>query len=263
MENNDKVIFFDLFDTMVRVDRGILEPYFDRETDRMGDNGTLKNAKETIEHLSKINPSMPKGYSNDQLAKYYENCMSNSLKNAPKDVLKMLKSLKEAGYKLCVISDAAYVDIAGWSKSPLSKYFDKTIFSCEVGYVKPDPKLFETALRAMGNPQHTVFIGDGGHEELQGAQKAGMQTIKAEWIKNRREEELYAHSNFRLQSTEQVLETVNSIDFTKQQVVEAETQQQEPMQQPPQQPDIDDFISSFNTENKTTEKFQENQEISL
>ena len=53
----DKVIFFDLFDTMVRVDRGILEPYFDRETDRMGDNGTLKNAKETIEHLSKINKS--------------------------------------------------------------------------------------------------------------------------------------------------------------------------------------------------------------
>jgi putative hydrolase of the HAD superfamily len=113
----------------------------------------------------------------------------------------------------------------------VKKYFDKTIFSCEVGYVKPDPKLFETALRAMGNPQHTVFIGDGGHEELQGAQKAGMQTIKAEWIKNRREEELYAHSNFRLQSTEQVLETVNSIDFTKQQITETETQQQESIQQ--------------------------------
>jgi Tfp pilus assembly protein PilO len=90
-----------------------------------------------------------------------------------------------------------------------------------------------------------------------------MQTIKAEWIKNRREEELYVHSNFRLQSTEQVLETVNSIDFTKQQVAETETQQQESIQQLPQQSDIDDFISSFNTESKITEKFQENQEISL
>jgi hypothetical protein len=51
-----RVVFFDLFDTLVTVDRGYLEPYFDRETDRLGDNGTLKNAKMTIERLVDLHP---------------------------------------------------------------------------------------------------------------------------------------------------------------------------------------------------------------
>ena len=42
--SDTKVVFFDLFDTLVKVDRGYLEPYFDRETDRLGDLGILKNA---------------------------------------------------------------------------------------------------------------------------------------------------------------------------------------------------------------------------
>ena len=47
----EKVIYFDLFDTLVSPDRGYLDPYFDRETDRLGDNGTLKDAKQTKKHF--------------------------------------------------------------------------------------------------------------------------------------------------------------------------------------------------------------------
>jgi hypothetical protein len=125
----------------------------------------------------------------------------------------MLAGLKESGCELCVISDAAFVDIAAWSESPLAQYFDKTAFSCEIGYVKPDPRLFETAKQMMGNPRDCVFIGDGGHDELIGAQNAEMLTVKAEWIKNRRDEALYQYSNYRIQDATQVPKTVREINF--------------------------------------------------
>jgi putative hydrolase of the HAD superfamily len=210
-----RVVFFDLFDTLVAVDRGYLEPYFDRETDRLGDNGTLKDAKMTIERLVDLHPDSEfmQSHSVEEMAKYYEGCMKRSLMNPPEGVLKMLAGLKESGCELCVISDAAFVDVAAWNESPLAKYFDNTAFSCEVGYVKPDPRLFETAKRMMNNPRDCVFIGDGGHDELIGAQNAGMQTVKAEWIKNRRDETLYEYSNYRIQDATQVPKTAMEIDF--------------------------------------------------
>ena len=56
-----KVIFFDLFDTLVTADRGELEPFFTREIDRMGDNGRLPDAISTIHELAKEAPEMLEG----------------------------------------------------------------------------------------------------------------------------------------------------------------------------------------------------------
>lgn len=216
MKNNNSIdkptIYFDLFDTLVTVDRGYLEPYFDRETDRLGDMGMLPDAKTTIERLVSMHPQLLNEHTVEEMAEYYEGRMSYSLTHVSDKVLNMLKDLKESGHQVCVISDAAFVDIMAWDKSPLSQYFDNTVFSCEVGYVKPDQKLFAIAKNEMGDPTVAMFIGDGGHEELQGAQLAGMLTGKAEWIKNRRDEVLYEHSNFRFQENSQVMETVREVE---------------------------------------------------
>lgn len=216
MEN--KVAYFDLFDTLVKVDRGYLEPYFDRETDRLGDNGTLKNADMTIDRIlnnAPANQRLLEGKTPYQMARDYEGFMKHSLDNPPEGVLKMLEQLKNEGYKLCVISDAAYVDIAAWDTSPLAQYFDNTVFSCDVKLIKPDPALFQHALNVMGNPEHSLFIGDGGHEELMGAQRAGMITVKAEWLNNRRVDEIYKHSNIKTPDPTLVPEMVRDIDYNQ------------------------------------------------
>ena len=54
MKFDNKVVFFDLFDTLVEADRGLLEPYFNQEIDRFGDEGILQNAKQTIRAHDKI-----------------------------------------------------------------------------------------------------------------------------------------------------------------------------------------------------------------
>ena len=42
---NDVVIFFDLFDTLIKINRGYLEEYFDDEIDLLGDKGILRNSE--------------------------------------------------------------------------------------------------------------------------------------------------------------------------------------------------------------------------
>ena len=123
MSTKNKVIFFDLFDTLVRGNRGLLEPYFDRETDRLGDNGTLKNSQETIERLASLYPDLLNNFTLDEAVKYYDEQMKSCIINPNKNVLQMLADLKQDGWKLCVISDAARVDIAHWDESPLAQYF--------------------------------------------------------------------------------------------------------------------------------------------
>lgn len=205
---NEVVLFFDLFDTLIKVDRGYLERYFDSEIDLLGDKGILKNSKMTIgEIVSKYPESLVK-YSLEEMVNYYDNVMSDSIINVEKDILDMLASLKKLGYKLCIISDAAYVDIKDFKLSPLAKYFDNTIFSCEHGFTKPDKKIYEIAMEVMGSPDKMVFVGDGGHDELVGAKEAGMKTIKVDWFKKR---ELFDSVDCIVRDSKELIKFVNDL----------------------------------------------------
>ena len=59
------------------------------------------------------------------------------------------------------------------------------IVSEEVGYEKPDPRIFRDALKAMGlrEPQQAMFIGDNPVADIDGAKRLGM---KAAWIRRGR-----------------------------------------------------------------------------
>lgn len=178
----DVVIFFDLFDTLIKVDRGYLEEYFDEELDKMGDLGTLKDAKSTIEQIVSKHPEVLEKHSLEEMTTYYEKIMSDSLMNVEPDILVMLQQLKEAGYKMCIVSDATFVDIKDYKKSPLFKYFDYAVFSCDYGVTKPDKRIYRIASNAMGGAEVSIFVGDAGHDELVGAKENGMTTIKTEWF---------------------------------------------------------------------------------
>lgn len=215
-----KVVFFDMFDTLVHPDRGYLEPYFTREIDRMGDSGELRTADETISEMVRVAGLNGRKisfdeHSQNEMSRYYEQCMYNSITSVDPKVLQMLSDLKSDGYKLCVISDAAHVDIAGWNKSPLFPYFDDAVFSCDVGHVKPEIELYEIAKRRMGNPARSIFVGDGGHDELQGAKQAGMTTVKVEWLKCRNDKSIYDHADFVADTPDKLITCVNAVDFEK------------------------------------------------
>jgi len=62
-------------------------------------------------------------------------------------------------------------------------YFEALAFSDEVGYVKPDPRLFMAALEELGvEPGKAAHVGDGVKSDVLGAKNAGMKTV---WLKTR------------------------------------------------------------------------------
>ena len=88
-------------------------------------------------------------------------------------------------YKTFLLSNTNYVHIAAFKETlhqqigvkTLEEYFDEAFYSCEIGLRKPDAACYEWVLKNLKiEPAETLFIDDSLHN-IQGAKKAGLQTI--------------------------------------------------------------------------------------
>ena len=77
--------------------------------------------------------------------------------------------------------NADTVDCEYWQGLPLHPLLGNAVFSCDAGLLKPDREIYEYALRWMGaEARCSLFVGDGGSDELDGARQAGMRTVLSE-----------------------------------------------------------------------------------
>ncbi|MFR9725054.1 HAD family hydrolase [Streptomyces sp. MS19] len=96
-------------------------------------------------------------------------------------VMEALTTLRRSGLRLAVLSDAAPDIAEAWHRCDLASYCDVAVFSCRAGAVKPAPQLFNavvTALRVA--PEQVLYCGDGGGDELAGAERAGLHAVRVE-----------------------------------------------------------------------------------
>ncbi len=90
-------------------------------------------------------------------------------------VLPELDALRAAGVRLAVVSDTSEETPRLWPSTALSHRFEATVFSCEEGFCKPDPRMYHRALRRLDLPaERCAFVGDGGSHELTGATTVGL-----------------------------------------------------------------------------------------
>jgi putative hydrolase of the HAD superfamily len=93
-------------------------------------------------------------------------------------ILAALDRLRAAGIRTAIVSDAGADDVESWPRSPLRSRVDVTVFSYELGYRKPDPRIYLHALSAVGvSPEEAMFVGDGGSEEHSGARALGITAV--------------------------------------------------------------------------------------
>jgi HAD superfamily hydrolase (TIGR01549 family) len=86
-----------------------------------------------------------------------------------------LDRLKSAGLKLGIVSNAEGRVEADARRFGLAKYFDVIIDSHVVGVEKPNPKIFQIALDALGvPPQQAMYAGDIYSIDMIGARRAGI-----------------------------------------------------------------------------------------
>ena len=92
--------------------------------------------------------------------------------------IETLTQLKELGCKIGLVSDCSSEVPDLWPNGPFVSLVDAPVFSCVVGFTKPDPRIYRLACRQLGVvPQERVYIGDGGSNELTGASQMGMQAV--------------------------------------------------------------------------------------
>ena len=91
------------------------------------------------------------------------------------DAFPTLKRLKEAGLTIGLISDCSSEIPAIWHESPLANQILNPVFFCEVACKKPAIEIYQEGLRRLqAAAEETMFVGDGGSNELSGALQAGL-----------------------------------------------------------------------------------------
>ena len=101
-----------------------------------------------------------------------------SIKPRNSEVVETLREIRARGFKIGLISNCGPEVPPLVRESTLARFIDHATFSCEIGVAKPDPRIFEAHCRELGvKPEQSVFLGDGGSYELDGAQSVGMKSI--------------------------------------------------------------------------------------
>jgi HAD superfamily hydrolase (TIGR01662 family) len=96
----------------------------------------------------------------------------------PNEVRDTLIRLKEAGYRMAVLSNREKPFIDVMESHHIIEFFDFSIAAGEVNAYKPDPGLFEHALkRAEVTAQETVYVGDNYFADVIGARRAGLTPV--------------------------------------------------------------------------------------
>ena len=95
---------------------------------------------------------------------------------------RLLRELKSR-YSLAIVSNF-YGNLPAICKElGLSPYFDVIIDSAQVGFLKPDPRIFNCALGALGaKPDQAVFVGDSVSRDMRGAKALGMPHVWLEFV---------------------------------------------------------------------------------
>ncbi|HKY10053.1 MAG TPA: HAD-IA family hydrolase [Candidatus Binatia bacterium] len=111
----------------------------------------------------------------DELFAYYASPGAWSLYP---EVLETLAALQSLELRSSVISnfDSRLVRIL--DGLGVGDFFDQIFVSTRVGYAKPDPQIFQAALRHHGlAPEESLHIGDSEINDLRGANNAGLRAI--------------------------------------------------------------------------------------
>lgn len=97
------------------------------------------------------------------------------------DAIETLSALRDRGYRIGCITNRSYggpAFVEEVEDHGLADFFEVTAVSCDFGYMKPHPKIYEHALEALQvEPHEAAMVGDSLRADVEGAQELGMTAI--------------------------------------------------------------------------------------
>lgn len=221
-----KAVFFDLFFTLINPRYSDINEYnvvgiSAMEWEKYAEDSTLyreralgnvRTEKEIIDRIVDIMPCNLNELQKQEILQRREERMKRALLTIDNKILDTLRKLYDKDIKIGLISNADMIDSKHWDKSPLSEFFDIAIFSCNVGILKPEPEIYKLAMDRLGSkPEDSIFIGDGGSDELYGAKMAGMKTIFTEYLERKSSdkiERIKLYADYHVDSFDELLKYI-------------------------------------------------------
>ena len=141
------------------------------------DSGAIPNAETGLTHvLQKLGVSVDSSLVQEAIRirlDYYRQAL-----RPRDDAIATLETLKSRGYEVGLVSNCSNDVSVLWPTTLFAEYIDEVILSCDVGLVKPDPRIYRLACRRLGvDAGRCLFVGDGSSNELTGASEVGMTAV--------------------------------------------------------------------------------------
>ena len=93
------------------------------------------------------------------------------------DVFGLVRQLKRSGCMTGFLSNTELPAMEYFYSGKYDQYFDTAVFSCNEGFAKPEPEIYNITAKRLGiEPFEAVFIDDK-EENIEGAEKTGMNGI--------------------------------------------------------------------------------------
>ena len=95
-------------------------------------------------------------------------------------ILPLLVQLRRAGHRMGILSNTSeshWQFVTDGRYSLLSHYFEIAILSYEVGVMKPEAKIYEAAIEAVGIAPEKIFFMDDREENVTGAIECGIDAV--------------------------------------------------------------------------------------
>lgn len=97
------------------------------------------------------------------------------------DVLDTLRELQRRGYRIAAVTNRGYSGPKFREEVRdlgLEELFEAMVVSCEVGYVKPHPRIYLAALEEMGiSAAEAMMVGDSMRADVEGAKALGITAV--------------------------------------------------------------------------------------
>jgi putative hydrolase of the HAD superfamily len=190
---NKSVVIFDLFHTLTgketswsdlphtSVMLGVTREAWNEQLLKHSRERLIGKLTDPLEIVRGMAHALDSSITEDTIRATVENRIArfaHALINIPNENVETLSQIRSQGKRLALISNADVMEIAAWGKSPLAGLFHETLFSCKVGFAKPEQAIFRLCLdRLKIAASDAVFVGDGGSDELRAARECGLSTI--------------------------------------------------------------------------------------
>lgn len=155
------------------------EPFMEhwRQTSGMRTEGAFQTVEASLRHVC---DAIGARVNTEQMTKAV-NLRLDQIQRAlaPKpDAIATLRVVKQAGYKIGLLSNCSIEIPILWPKTPFAALVDAAVFSSRERLKKPDPRIYRLVCQRLGfEPESCVYIADGENYELAAAAKLGLHPV--------------------------------------------------------------------------------------